>query len=514
MMLTPDRNPTHSERPTGLRYYHRRLFRQLPQLLGAVLAGSSGCWMTPPPDDGTPAPDFHQRIFAEVIPAGFQSPADCLICHQNFADGLAGSGHWQWQGVSSNIVGHTSETHGKRDLINAFQLGISSNEAYCSGCHFSFGWADKTFDFSLSAGVDCLICHDSTGTYVRLSTSSGTVPAIDTAGTVSAATPDEYLRLVDQTARPTRRNCGACHFYAEGGDNVLHGDMSSALLDPTMDVDVHMGSVASGGQGFLCQDCHRFSNHQFSGWTLHSHDEGGDPPTCTRCHSPTAPHEATPGLDYLLNLHVDRLACELCHLPTVARHRPTLVAQYWDTAGLDITPIPTDALGQPTYDRNRGTLVWAKDVVPVARWFDGRWRRKIMLAEDTYPNAGTVGDPVVLAEPVATKNTAGAKIYPFKVMRGRQPADTVNQRLIVPHLYGSAAGANPFWEKYDWAAALAEGAAYGGVAYSGTHGFVNTLTYLSVNHEIPPREFALLCESCHWTTWHWAELGLTDPLLP
>ena len=81
-------------------------------------------------------------------------------------------------------------------------------------------------------------------------------------------------------------------------------------------------------------------------------------------------------------------------------------------------------------------------------------------------------------------------------------------------MFGAAAGSNPFWEKFDWAAAIQEGATYSGVPYSGTFGFVDTVTYLPVNHEIPPKEQALLCPSCHGITWHWAELGLTDPLAP
>jgi hypothetical protein len=118
----------------------------------------------------------------------------------------------------------------------------------------------------------------------------------------------------------------------------------------------------------------------------------------------------------------------------------------------------------------------------------------------------------VLAGPVATKDSAGAKIYPFKKMLGRQPADTASKRLIVPHLFGTAAGANPLAEKFDWALALQEGAAYSGVAFSGEFGFPDTVTYLSVNHQIAPKEMARLCNSCHGVPEFWATVDLTDPL--
>ena len=97
------------------------------------------------------------------------------------------------------------------------------------------------------------------------------------------------------------------------------------------------------------------------------------------------------------------------------------------------------------------------NVQPIPRWSNGKWRRKIVSAADTYTNAGTSGDPIVLAEPAATAADADAKIYPFKVMTGRQPADTVNKRLIVPHLFGSAAGPNAYWDSFDWTTALQEG---------------------------------------------------------
>ena len=176
------------------------------------------------------------------------------------------------------------------------------------------------------------------------------------------------------------------------------------------------------------------------------------------------------------------------------------------------TPIRTDQFGLPGHDKQTGSFVWDQNVKPVLRWFNGDWQRKIIGVTDTYTEAGTLDDPIVLAEPVATKDSIGAKIYPFKKMLGRQPADTANKRLIVPHLFGAAAGPNPFWEKFDWALALQEGAAYSGVTFSGSFGFPNTVTYLSVNHQVAPKEMARLCNTCHGVPEFWAAADLTDPL--
>jgi octaheme c-type cytochrome (tetrathionate reductase family) len=480
--------------------------------VGFILVGLPGaCETTPLPTPPGPQPSWHEHVFTSILPQGYQGPADCLICHENIALDLLQTGHWNWQGTPNNIAGHENETHGQRDLLNGLFIGVPSNEARCSQCHPSFDYTDRTFNFADDHHVDCFVCHDTTGTYAKSPAAGGGggQAAVIQDGQLVPAGPADLTQVIYNIGAPSRHNCGACHFFADGGDNVKHGDLSSNLENPTPEMDFHMGAL-----GFECQTCHAMKNHAVSGFSLHSMSEGGDAPVCTRCHSATAPHTKNPTLDGLFNLHVDRLACQLCHIPAFSRSMPTLVRWDWSTAGQDINPIPTDQLGMPTYDKEKGSLAWAENVQTVPRWSNGKWTRLIVGTADTYTNAGTAGDPIVLAEPTATAADADAKIYPFKVMHGRQPADTVNKRLIVPHLFGAAAGPNAFWDKFDWASALQEGAAYSGVPYSGTFGFVETVTYLRVNHEIAPKEQARMCETCHGQTWFWSQLGLIDPLLP
>ncbi len=95
-------------------------------------------------------------------------------------------------------------------------------------------------------------------------------------------------------------------------------------------------------------------------------------------------------------------------------------------------------------------------------WHDGKWDRLIVNDADTYATT-----PVVLAKPSAAPQGPGAKIYPFKKMIGNQVADTVNSRVMVPHLFGTAGGPNPYWVVYDWDLALEDGSAYTGQPYSG-----------------------------------------------
>ena len=127
--------------------------------------------------------------------------------------------------------------------------------------------------------------------------------------------------------------------------------------------------------------------------------------------------------------------------------------------------------------------------------------------------------PVDLGSPTADYTTPGAMIYPFKKMIGNQVADAGNNTMLVPHLFGGKGGPNAYWAMYDWDLALQDGAAVTGQTYSGDYEFVDTVMYLSVNHEVAPKEQALgkdaRCQDCHLAgQTDWVALGYTDdPLL-
>jgi hypothetical protein len=73
--------------------------------------------------------------------------------------------------------------------------------------------------------------------------------------------------------------------------------------------------------------------------------------------------------------------------------------------------------------------------------------------------------------------------------------------MLVPHLFGGKGGPNPYWKVFDWDLALQDGAAYTGQTYTGAYEFVETFMYLSVNHEVAPKEqaygFGGACGDCH-----------------
>ena len=453
---------------------------------------------------------LHVGYFTENAYAGTQS---CMNCHGLIGEEMLENAHFTWKGVSANITGlEGDDDNGKVNLINNFCIAVPSNEGRCTHCHTGFGWDDNTFSGTDRNTVDCLICHDQSGTYKKGKTSAGMPdPAVD-------------LNIVARSValnsgKPTRQNCTFCHANAGGGDNVKHGDIAMALLNTTREFDVHMGT---DGEDMDCVDCHQVMkdgvgkvlDHGIGGMPLHSVDDG-DMKGCVDCHGSLANIHAGSSVQTVTDLHTT-LACQVCHIPAFARDTSTKMEWYWEDAGTFLDPAPPDdpATGRPTWDNKKGTFVWANNVRPELLYFDGKWDRMMINKNDQYTAL-----PVVLAKPSADYTTPGAMIYPFKKMVGNQPADAGNQTMLVPHLFGSKGGPNAFWGNYDWDLALADGADYTGQTYTGAFDFVDTVMYLTVNHEIAPKEQALgmdsACGDCHtsgvidWTGLGWSD----DPVL-
>src|SRR5690606_15198095 len=140
--------------------------------------------------------------------------------------------------------------------------------------------------------VDCLVCHDQSGQYVKAA--SG-LPA-DGVDLLAAAQSVSY---------PTRENCGGCHFNGGGGNGVKHGDLDESLYFPTENLDVHMGSY-----DFLCIDCHQTENHEIGGRSISVSVDDANQIACTDCHTPEIAHE-----DERITNHLDTVACQTCHIP-------------------------------------------------------------------------------------------------------------------------------------------------------------------------------------------------------
>ncbi len=306
------------------------------------------------------------------------------------------------------------------------------------------------------------------------------------------------LKKVAQHVGPaSRSNCGRCHFYGGGADGVKHGDLDSSLFKPDKKLDVHMDAK---GLNYACTRCHVTRGHQISGrcyttpapnkHRLALPNDDGNRLSCESCHS-RHPHK-----ERIINDHTARVACQTCHIPRYARGGIyTKVWWDWSTAG-KFTPdgrmiAKKDKDGTLIYHTKKGSMRWARDVVPEYRWYNGSMR--YYEAGEKVP-AGV--DTVQLDVPNGSPDDPASRIFPFKIMRGRQPFDPVNRLVAVPHLFGKK-GSGAYWADFNWRRSLATGMKEAGLPFSGKVDFIKTETFWPITHMVAPKEAALRCDACH-----------------
>lgn len=403
----------------------------------------------------------------------------CLECHTNAAKQIHKTKHWTWE--YDNPV--TGQRLGKKHVVNNFCIAAAPNIASCTKCHIGYGWKDDSFDFASEENVDCLVCHDTTGLYNR--------EALITPGKRRPK-----LEKFAQNVGPTsRRNCGTCHFAGGGAKAVKHGDIDPTLAYPDYFVDVHMDAE---GLDFSCSTCHISDQHEVGGsrYTPDAVDEGevnvpgrqgAERTSCRACHGST-PHPS----GAKLNDHTDKIACQTCHIPLFSRgDYGSKMWWDWSTAGkvgADGKQISTeDADGFEVYNSKKGDFEWEKHTVPEYRWFNGTVL--YTLLEDRIDPTGVVPVNQFLGDP----GTPGTRIWPVKIMRGKQPYDVELQTLVAP-LTTTDKG---YWKTLDWDQAIELGMQAVDMPYSGKYGFVATQMSWPITHMVAPAQEALQCAECH-----------------
>ncbi|MDH3514760.1 MAG: tetrathionate reductase family octaheme c-type cytochrome, partial [Gammaproteobacteria bacterium] len=305
----------------------------------------------------------------------------CLACHTEASKQIMRNKHWTWEYLNPR----TQQLLGKKHLVNNFCIAAVPNLADCASCHIGYGWKDASFDFKSEQNVDCLVCHDTTGKYIKPAGLAGNpvtrrmeLPH----GSGKFVNPVDLSRVAQKVGKSSRDTCGGCHFFGGGGDAVKHGDLDSSLTIPDRELDVHMDAL---GLDFTCATCHITSAHdipgsRFSptakdmrGARIRGKAEPGNPTTCVACHG-NRPH---PLQKARLNDHTRKLACQSCHIPEFARGgRATKMSWDWSTAGkLDEKGKPIvkkDEKGHVIYDGRKGDAVHAENVVPEYQWFNGK----------------------------------------------------------------------------------------------------------------------------------------------
>jgi octaheme c-type cytochrome (tetrathionate reductase family) len=418
----------------------------------------------------------HTYLMEGPYETGQEVTQRCLECHEDEAFEFMQTVHWTWESDPVQLPGRDElVTIGKKNQINNFCIGIQGNWPGCTSCHAGYGWEDENFDFSNSENIDCLVCHDGSGTFVK-GDSGVPLEGVD------------LVAVAQSVTSPNRENCGGCHFNGGGGNAVKHGDLDESLYYPPESVDVHMGK-----HDFQCIDCHQTEDHVVKGRSLSVSMDSENQVYCTDCHNSEL-HE-----DIRINNHLDSVACQTCHIPEFALKDATKLEWDWSTAGQDIGDDPHE------YLKIKGSFVYESDFQPEYYWYDGTADRYILgdqintkeLTEINMP-LGDIDDPDSL-------------IFPFKVHYGNQIYDTVYKTLLQPKTVGEGG----YWTEFDWDLAARLGSEYTGQPYSGSYGFTETIMFWQTTHMVQPASEALQCSACHGDEGRmdWEALGYPgDPI--
>ena len=473
----------------------------------------------PPPATPKPAvtPEKHStadhskfKELQKAFKSGPEVTKACLSCHTEAAKQVHKTKHWTWEYADAK----TGKMLGKKNIINNYCTTTISNEKDCMACHAGYGWKDKTFDFKSEENVDCLICHDATGTYRKLPGDAGH-PIYERKefphGSGKFVEAVDLQKVAQSVSLPGRSNCGSCHFYGAGGDGTKHGDLDSALKKPGKYLDVHMDA---SGLNFSCTTCHATTGHQVSGsryemsaaQTGPAHVRGkadGTPSSCQSCHS-DKPHKENFLHAERLNAHTDTLACQTCHIPQMARDGiGTEKVWDWSTAtkmGPEGKPIfVKDSAGRRAFDSKKGNFEWDSYMVPEYKWFNGH------VSFKTKGDPIDPGNVVEINHPEGKAGDKDARIWPFKVHRGKQAYDVENKNLLIVHTAGEDDTA--LWHNFDWGKAIETGMKTAELPYSGKFGFVSTEMSWPITHMVAPKADAVKCNECHRKDGRLAGIG-------
>ncbi|MBI1283601.1 MAG: tetrathionate reductase family octaheme c-type cytochrome [Thiobacillus sp.] len=455
------------------------------------------------------------KVLRKPFKSGQEVTRACIGCHSDEVEQVMKTKHWTWEAMNP----HFDQKLGKKTVVNNFCIGIASNQPYCTSCHIGFGWKDNSFDFTAQENVDCLVCHDTTGTYRKPPGLAGH-PVYEEMefppGSGTILRPVDLNKVAQNVGKTSRYSCIACHSYGGGGDGVKHGDLDSSLQVPDADTDVHMDAL---GLDFACAKCHAATGHDVPGSRYaptvtrrgappqSGVPEKRNPAICESCHG-SRPHSVdtvakikplpgftTVAMAAMVNNHADKLACQTCHIPAMARGGvPTKMSWDWSVAGRmgpDGKPIEEfDAKGHKIYDSKKGAFVLGENVVPAYFWFNGEVKYTL-LGDKVTKGSGYTPINQFGGSPTDGKS----RIWPVKRYRGVQPYDPVNQTLIVPHTYGTDPDA--YSVSFNWEKAAAAGMASAGAPFSGKVDFIRTEMLWPLNHMVAPRANTLTCNDCH-----------------
>jgi len=480
----------------------------------------------------------------------YQGPSTCVSCHEQEAAQMHGSVHYQQTGPTdfvTNIDGPAGERGYGAIGINTY-CGTHENSPRftCAGCHVGNGrFPSPTLPASEPArseelaNIDCLMCHQEV--YKRfpdwtdplgfetleivdadpltgkpnpalppiVRTGLEGIPVVDPvtldfqflpagppedpyyalpadAPASFAPMPITAMEAAQNVHATTRKSCLNCHGGAGGGDGTKRGDMSSALVDPPLSVDMHMSSA---GGGMVCADCHDAGGHRMRGRGLDLRpNDVAERFSCESCHS-ERPHGDWSGTGVgLRDNHAGRVACQSCHIPTYAKGVPTEVSRDWENPHFSAAACNGRGGWLPE-EIKQG------DLTPTYAWFDGT-SEVYYLGETVMDNVPTkiLGDgseAYVLGMPNGDVASADAKLYPMKEHLSKL-ALNLETNILVPQ------STFEFFRTGSFAAAVQAGLEQtAGMSPSDSYEVVQVHTYQTINHGVEVASNALECGACH-----------------
>ena len=413
----------------------------------------------------------------------------CLECHNDAGVEIMTTQHWNW--MQQQTVNGKSQLYGKKVAMTNFGIAVEGNWPRCTSCHIGYGWKDESFDFTDKANIDCLVCHDTTGTYQKAKEGAGLPKGFTEFK--ERGKPVNLLEVARHVGKPSKVTCGTCHFGGCGAARVKHGDLDPSFAGPSVDIDIHM---AADGKNFDCQACHYpEKKHNIIGHYMVPSLEGTYQSGCVDCHT-DKPHALN-----VLNSHYEAIACQTCHIPTYARQYAAKTEWDWSKGEREISAISADTHGRLEPVKGVGGFTWGQNLIPTYEWYDG--------TENVYLLGDTIDPDKVtyLNKPQGSLSDKHSKIYPFKVVHGRQIFDKKYKYLITPHI--TKKGETAFWKTYDWDTSAKVGMDATGLAYSGKYGFTETVMYWRINHGVVAANQALDCLDCHgqYGRLDWERLG-------
>ncbi len=407
----------------------------------------------------------------------WQGSQSCQICHEKEAREIHGSSHYQWQGPATYTV-NGPDTQGKLNTaLNSYCISIMGNWNACGSCHVGLGVKPETTATAAQLqNVDCLVCHQKE--YKRKKVNGVFVP--DTAN--MTVTMDQAVKTVHS---PERSNCLQCHAKGGGGDNNKRGDMAMAQATTTdRTFDVHMSST---GANLSCQQCHTTQNHRIAGRGSDLRQTDLDVKmSCSTaaCH----PTKSTPTghANADVNRHINRVACQTCHIPTYARNAA-------DTAATESTEVYRDWL-IPEWNAALGrwepAITRGGNLKPAYAFWNGfSWNYS--LKDTVWLDAAT--GAYGTSRPEGGINAPGSKLYPFKYKKARQPLANGPGALI-------ALDTAVYFATGNYDAAVKAGLVNMGHPDTTPYSNVETDTYQLITHEVMPKGSALSCSQCHTAT--------------